>query len=261
MQRFILKLVVLSAIFFVFSPIKAQADHSWGGYHWARTTNPFTIKLGDNVNSKWDPHLVSADFDWTVSDVLNTDIVDGGTNNTKGRNTPKTCTPTLGRGEICNAKYGGTGWLGIASVWVSGMHITQGTVKLNDTYFNTGTYNKPAWRNLVMCQEIGHIFGLDHQDENFGNTPMGTCMDYSNDPLPNQHPNAHDYEMLETLYGHNDSLTTISQALTNAGQNIDHEDRRTWGRELRTSENKRHSVFERDFGNGNKAFTFVTWAE
>lgn len=28
------------------------------------------------------------------------------------------------------------GWLGIASISVNGSHITQGTVKLNDTYFN-----------------------------------------------------------------------------------------------------------------------------
>ncbi len=34
-----------------------------------------------------------------------------------------------------------------------------------------------------MCQEIGHDFGLDHQDENFNNPNLGTCMDYTNDPL------------------------------------------------------------------------------
>jgi len=28
----------------------ASATHSWGGYHWARTANPFTIKLGNNVS-------------------------------------------------------------------------------------------------------------------------------------------------------------------------------------------------------------------
>jgi hypothetical protein len=40
-----------------------------------------------------------------------------------------------------------------------------------------------------MCQEVGHTFGLDHQDENFNNTNLGTCMDYTNDPSTNQHPN------------------------------------------------------------------------
>jgi hypothetical protein len=33
------------------------ADHSWGGYHWARTSNPFTLKVGDNVSSAWDTYL------------------------------------------------------------------------------------------------------------------------------------------------------------------------------------------------------------
>jgi hypothetical protein len=103
---------------------------------------------------------------------------------------------------VCNAKYGNNGWLGIASIWISGSHITQGTVKMNDTYFNTATYNKPSWKQMVLCQEIGHTFGLDHQDENFNNQNLGTCMDYSNDPARddgqgnNLHPNAHDYNQL-----------------------------------------------------------------
>ena len=69
-------------------------------------------------------------------------------------------------------------------------------MKLNDTYFNTSTYNTEAWRNLVSCQEVGHTFGLDHQDENFNNPNLGTCMDYTNDPSSNQHPNQHDYDHL-----------------------------------------------------------------
>ena len=30
-----------------------SANHSWGGYHWARTSNPFTVRVGDNVTSVW----------------------------------------------------------------------------------------------------------------------------------------------------------------------------------------------------------------
>jgi hypothetical protein len=40
---------------------------------------------------------------------------------------------------------------------------------VNDTYFNTPKYDTSAWRNLVMCQEVGHTLGLDHQDEDFDN--------------------------------------------------------------------------------------------
>ena len=31
----------------------ADATHSWKKYHWARTANPFTVNLGNNVSSGW----------------------------------------------------------------------------------------------------------------------------------------------------------------------------------------------------------------
>lgn len=48
----------------------AAANHSWGGYHWARTSNPFTLKVGDNVSAAWDGYLDEAITDWSVSSVL-----------------------------------------------------------------------------------------------------------------------------------------------------------------------------------------------
>ncbi|MEK7576366.1 MAG: hypothetical protein AAB482_01595 [Patescibacteria group bacterium] len=231
----------------------AFANHSWGGYHWARTANPFILKLGYNTSSAWKSSLAGASADWSQSSVLDLAIVPSQTN-------PKNCKPINGRVEVCDSKYGNNGWLGLASIWANGKHITQGTIKLNDTYFNTPTYNTSAWRNLVMCQEIAHTVGLDHQDEDFYNAPLGTCMDYTIDPTPNQHPNQHDYDELEIIYAHLDSISTLSQTVTaKAGQDIDHENRATWGKEIHTSLDKRTSVFERDFGNNEKAFTFVFW--
>lgn len=46
----------------------------------------------------------------------------------------------------------------------------------------------------MMCQEIGHDFGLDHQDES--GADLNTCMDYS-DALDNPSPNNHDYQQLQ----------------------------------------------------------------
>jgi hypothetical protein len=106
---------------------------------------------------------------------------------------------------VRNSRYGNTGWLGIASISLSGGHIVQGTTKLNDTYFDTPTYNTPAWRALVTCQEVGHDYGLDHQDEDFNNANLNTCMDYTNNPASNQHPNAHDYQQLLDIYNHVES--------------------------------------------------------
>src|SRR5262245_26631587 len=160
----------------------ALATHSWGGYHWARTANPFTLKLGDNVSGVWDSVLATTSSDWSQSSVLDTLIVPGASN-------PRNCKPTKGMVQVCNAAYGNNGYLGVAQIWLSGGHITQGTVKLNDTYFNTSAYNSTAWRNLVSCQEVGHTFGLDHQDEIFDNANLNTCMDYTNSPESNQHPN------------------------------------------------------------------------
>lgn len=235
-----------------------SAAHSWGNYHWARTSNPFTLQLSDNVSSTWDPYLATTSSDWSVSSVLDTTIVTGATN-------PRRCRPSSGRVEVCNSTYGNNGWLGVAQIWISGDHIVQGTVKVNDTYFNTAKYNTPAWRNLVMCQEVGHTLGLDHQDENFSNVALGTCMDYSSDPTPNQHPNAHDYEQLESIYAHVDSTTTVSNStatgqLPPAMRDIDFATRAQWGRLIATTRNGRTALYELDFGGGHKVFTFVIWA-
>ncbi len=232
----------------------ASASHAWGNYHWAHTVSPFTLKLGDNVSTTWDSHLAGASADWSVSDVLDTTVVSGSSN-------PRNCRATAGMVQVCDYKYGNNGWLGIASVWANGNHITQGTVKMNDTYFNTSKYNTPAWRNLVMCQEVGHTFGLAHQDEIFDNPNLGTCMDYTNDPSTNQHPNLHDYEMLDIIYTHLDSITTVSQTLALAKQEVDHNDPATWGKKVHASSKDHGDLYERDFGNGNKVFTFVVWAK
>jgi hypothetical protein len=233
------------------------ASHSWNGYHWARTSNPFTVKIGDNLSPAWKPFLNVAAGDWSsnsygITDVLDAVVVLGGANN-------KNCRPTSGRDEVCNGAYGQNGWLGIAQIWISGGHITQGTVKLNDTYFNMSKYNTPAWRQMVVCQEVGHTFGLDHQDENTTNPNLGTCMDYTSDPSTNQHPNRHDYEELALIYAHTDSFTSTFSSAPGPS-NGDLENPSQWGQLMKSTRSGRTQVFERDFGNGHHVVTFVTWA-
>lgn len=248
----------------------AEASHSWGPYHWARTANPFTLKLGDNVSSAWDAYLATASADWSQSSVLDTVV-------TAGLVSPRTCKGTTGRIEVCNSKYGNNGWLGLASIWInSGSHITKGTAKMNDTYFTTATYNTPAWRRLVMCQEVAHGFGLAHQDETFNNANLGSCMDYTNDPdggaggasavdPSNEHPNAHDFAQLETIYGHADSGTTIAQstlpqefgrvqAALKGG--ADHEE---FGSPIGYDGHGRANEFRKDVGGGESVITHVFW--
>lgn len=252
--RFMLLVMVLALA--AFPSASASADHSWGNYHWARTSNPFTLKVGDNVDSKWDAYLDEAISDWTASNVLNLTKVAGGTR-------PKNCRATAGQIEACNARYGNTGWLGIAQIWASGNHITQAITKLNDTYFDTPTYNTPAWRRLVTCQEIAHDFGLDHQDEAFDNPNLGTCMDYTSDPdgpPSNEHPNAHDFEQLGIIYSHTDNSTTIG-AMPPGFANADMHAVENWGEKVHESADGRSALYVRDFGDGFKVFTHVFWAE
>ncbi|MBI2033676.1 MAG: hypothetical protein HYT13_01110 [Candidatus Liptonbacteria bacterium] len=174
--------------------------------------------------------------------------------------------------EVCNKTYGYNGWLGLAQIWIdSNNHIAQGVSKMNDTYFNSAPYNTPSWRQFVMCQEVGHTFGLNHQDVNFSNANLGTCMDYTSNPdgpPSNLHPNQHDYDQLGIIYAHLDSYTTLlASAPTGPGKSgrlapgADVSDQSEWGQVLKRDGRGRPSLYGRDLGKGEKVFTFVYWAE
>ena len=220
----------------------ATASHAWGNYHWARTANPFTVPLGDNVSdtafSSWNSALNAASVDWTKSTVLDSPVTPGQAGN------PKRCGAKDGRIEVCNARYGPNGWLGLAQIWTSGGHIVKATSKMNDTYFDSSSYDYTAERH-VMCQEIGHGYGLHHQDES--GADLNTCMDYS-DALDNPSPNAHDYDQLQTIYGHVDSTSTVSSTTATQGAVVHRSDR------------IHSSYIVEDLGGGHLLHTYVTWA-
>ena len=192
--------------------------------------------------------------------MLDTTVVAGGTR-------PKNCRPTSGRVEVCNASYGNTGWLGVAQIWLTGsVHIVQGTVKNNDYYFGSSTYayNNTAEMQHVICQEIGHTLGLDHQSTD--GSSLNTCMDYyhntSASDTKSTHPNQHDYDELATIYTHLDSFTTIGSSTNNLPPNVangDFSDPSTWGQLMSTSDHGRAALYERDFGGGVKVSTFVIY--
>jgi len=254
----------------------AIASHSWGGYHWAGDGSELPIKVNTSITSQWNTSVTDAIADWNQSTELSLTRLTSSAD-------PKRCNPIAGQVLVCNAGYGRRGWLGIASIWLTSGHISQGTTKLNDTYFNTAQYNTPAWRALVACQEVGHDFGLDHQDEAFNNVNLGTCMDYTNAPdggvvggfnygPANRHPNAHDYEELNIIYNHDDGFTTVT-ASTNFG--IRQVGKATppqvsfagsgdspaeWGRAIHKDGQGRPDVFLKDLGGGHKVLTHVFWA-
>lgn len=239
----------------------AEANHAWGKYHWSRTAPEVGLAVGDNVSPAWDAYLAEAIADWNSTSAL---AVSGDA----GQTTPATCAPIAGRVEACSDDYGNNSWLGLASIWAArGGHITQATTKVNDYYFKQQTYDKPDWRDMVMCQEIGHDFGLAHQDESFTNDNLGSCMDYTNDPsgllgtngeLANRGLNLHDHAQLSDIYAHLDGARPGGKK--QASKAVIGNDRSSWGTEVQRSADGRVSVFERDLGAGELVLTHVTWA-
>jgi hypothetical protein len=246
--------MLAAAVMIAAFQLPTSASHSWGDYHWRYSGSPLNLAMGDNLSAAWDSYLVVASSDWSQSSVLDT-YIDVGQANVKN------CRPPSGRIEVCNSSYGNNGWLGVAQIWLDRTrHITKGSARLNDYYFAFPAYNTPTWRQYVTCQEIGHIFGLGHQDEDFSNPDItpGTCMDYTNDPSGNLHPNQHDYDQLLAIYDHVDAAAAGAGSQAGAGVNLDSP--AEWGRLMRSSRGGRLQVFERDFGNGQRIVTFVIWA-
>ncbi len=258
--------VLFLGLAFAALPAVTYATHSWGPYHWARTTNPVTLKLGDNLTTPdWKGHLAATSSDWNsptlfgaTSSPLLTAIVAGQSN--------KNCSMVAGTTQVCNKTYGRNGWLGMASIYITGgVHITQGSAKVNDTYFNTATYNNPNERLHVMCQEIAHTFGLSHTSTD--GSSQNTCMDYFSNTGANAtstastRPNAHDFDQLNIIYAHiTDTTTTVAAVTTSAGSGVDvTDDQNSWGQLISQSANGRSSTYERYNVNNSLTVTHVYW--
>ena len=279
------RFAALTAASFLALSVPASANHSWGGYHWASTTKgSLTLDVLTSNTSYWESSIAGSVSGW------NNPVVGGAPDVLTLRRLTssadrKRCNPVAGKVLVCNNAYGKRGWLGIASIWLSNGHISQATTKLNDSYYTPGSaYDTAAWRNMVACQEVGHDFGLDHQDEDFSNTNLGTCMDYTNDPTGtagtngtknNERPNFHDYEELGIIYNHADSFNSavLGAAATNFGvrevgkpaapglSNAPAGDSPAeWGRAIHNDAKGRPDVFAKDLGAGQKVITHVFWA-
>lgn len=250
-----------------------SADHAWNDFHWARTTSSFDLVVVNSTTDDWDPFVSIAIGDWSSSGVLNMVEEQSGSTDKKVR---RSCSAPAGQVRICNLEYGRNGWLGIAGISIDANgHIVSGYTKLNDTYFSTSFYNNVDWKQSVTCQELGHDIGLDHQDEDFDNTSLMTCMDYQDPPWPV--PNGHDYDQLEEIYGHTDSYNSYAdeddgggggggggcnappgKGCNKAGVGQDDVER-GWGMSLGRRGNR--EKFLRIDPNGIRHITFVTWAE
>ncbi len=171
-----------------------------------------------------------------------------------------------GTTQVCNAAYGFNGWLGLASINITGgVHITQGSAKMNDSYFASSTYGNPNEKQHVVCQEVAHTFGLDHQSTD--GSSLNTCMDYFSNTGANAGstlsttPNYHDFQELAIIYNHLDSFSTVSSAAPASSKaNVDiTDDPNSWGMLMSQSPEGRSSTYERYNQDGSKTVTHVYW--
>ncbi|MFT4561283.1 MAG: hypothetical protein ACI9BW_001023 [Gammaproteobacteria bacterium] len=264
-KRFFIQAFVIATL--VCSSVPALADHQWGSYQWSG--GPLAIDVVDNtLSGHWVNHLAITIVDWddgtidagwapeALQDALDITLLPG---------TNSACDPVSGNVQVCNDDYGETGWLGIAQIWLSrgkNKYIVAGVAKLNDFYHDYPPYDSDSFRQLVMCQEVAHTFGLDHQDENFNDANLGTCMDYTSDPIGNEHPNQHDYDQLELMYisstDEEPSGTCNLKSPKCQSANVPLENPGDWGRLI--SGHGGIEVYEKDLGNGYRVITHVTWA-
>ncbi len=165
----------LAAMAMLVSAAPASAlVQSWNNYRWARS-GPLQITVGDNLTGYWAGELDNVLSQWSQAAYI--DLVAA-----PGKAKTTACSPTYGSIQVCNGNYGKNGWLGYANVWTSGGFIVQATVRLNDYYLAAGGYATEAWRDMTICQEVGHTLGLDHNNAAKTDANKGTCMDYTNDP-------------------------------------------------------------------------------
>ncbi len=159
--------------------VPALATHGWNDYHWSSSN------LTPTVSGDTSPLASVSDAvgDWA------------------GLNTPIKPKTGSGKGDITVvAKRGNPNWIGMAQIKIDpDGHILEGKVTLNSFYAKYENLNPPysnaqVWQH-VLCQEIGHVLGLAHNDED-------TCMNSDADLGQYTTSGGHDELQLNIIYGH-----------------------------------------------------------
>lgn len=140
----------------------------------------------------WDPYFFRAITEWDSGDP------DALSLTTDKLTTDPDCEPVTGKLKVCNGDYGDTRWRGINQILVSNNNIVASAARMNDFFLLEAS---DAQRQYTMCHEVGHGFGLPHDDEDFFNADRHNCMDYTSRPIDNQSPAEVNFSFLADLYG------------------------------------------------------------
>lgn len=172
-------------------PNLTLVDNTTGGLGWTSVLN--------DVEQAWD------DDYGTAVDVLTLKVGSGG--GTGGDVCSLDWSPNVyaySANEIhfCNDDYTDTGWVGLAITWYNTAtgEIVVAQTLMNDYYVQDtdSIWNSPNAKLLVACQEVGHGFGLDHQ-----NGPnKQSCMNrmWGVGEFAFTTANQHDFDQLATIY-------------------------------------------------------------
>ncbi|KAL7431143.1 hypothetical protein ACHAXH_002558 [Discostella pseudostelligera] len=157
--------------------------------------NGLTLSVLNNLasGSDWDEYFNTAIYDWDngTPDAVTFSL------RTMDSYDPD-CQAVRRAMKVCNGNYGPTDWRGVNQILLQDNYIVTSLAKMND-YYLEGT--DIAQKQYTMCHELGHGLGLGHVDENFYNSDLGNCMDYTERPQNNMHPDDTNYQALADLYG------------------------------------------------------------
>jgi len=179
-----------------------------------------------DADSDWNEHMESSISEW------NNGEPDAVTLNIRTMAADPECRAVRQAMKVCNANYGPTDWRGVNQILLQDDYIITSLAKMND-YYLEGT-NK-AQKQYTMCHELGHGLGLGHSDENFHNVDLGNCMDYTERPQNNMHPDESNFNTLEELYGNVNNIVK-DNAKENVKDNVKVERMKAPGNRLLSDE-------------------------
>lgn len=174
MRKFV---VLFAAVALLLQAGTALADNQWGNNHWASDNLAMTVS-----DSGFDGVATSNMLDeWRTGNPLDPQFI------------------SSGKGDIVVTTGNGKLWFGRAQIWIDGSgHTTKGQVKMNTRLLAQYGYGQTATAH-VLCQELGHVFGLTHTDAQ-------SCMNDNTDFLGDYpSPSPHDVDWLSNhMYTHDD---------------------------------------------------------